>query len=167
MKQVVKIIDSQITRDGLRYTNGNNSLLTVLLQGEQRDFCAYTEKQFNATDLIEIDHFDPSLKGTENDGYNNWYVVVAKWNRKKARKWEDYQPILHPTNEDFSTRIWFESGVFQYHPEDVEAKNLVSLLGINNYELTIERQRYLDRMLDLREMLGNESFCDHLLKYPE
>lgn len=163
MKQASKPTNSKIISEGLSYqVNGDNSLISAYLQAEQREFCAYTEKQISSTDLMEIDHFDPTLKGQAGDNYQNWYLVVAKWNRKKSKKWTDYQPILHPTSPDFNRRIWYEDGIYQYQKDDVEAKNLVSLIELNSYELTKERERFIERMKELNQILGQTQFIVHL-----
>jgi len=168
MKKAVKTPTSQILLNGITYiVNGNNSQLAQFLKQEQRSFCAYTERQILPLDLAEIDHFNPQLKGQPGDNYQNWFLILAKWNRKKSNKWNNFQPILHPASADFFDRIWFEDGIFQYEKNDVEAKNLIDLLDLNNYELTRERNRYLERLLDLQGIIGEVGLRDHLLKYPE
>ena len=168
MKRVLKLPDSPIIVQQISYlVNGENTMLAAYLQGEQKEYCAYTEKRISATDLMEIDHFNPTLKGLTGDDHQNWYLIVAKWNRKKSKKWSDFQPILHPTSADFHSRIWFEDDIYQYDIADIEAKNLVNLLDLNNYELTKERGRYLDRMKDLRAALGDTGIIDHLARFPD
>ncbi len=168
MKRAAKESTSEIVTNGISYNvSGNNSYLSNILRSEQRNFCAYTEKQISATDLVEIDHFDPNLKGQLSDNYENWYLIVAKWNRKKSKKWINFQPILYPTSTDFNSRVWFEDGIFQYNTDDIEAKNLINLLDLNNYELTKERERYIERLHDLINSLGEDGLRSHLVKFPE
>jgi hypothetical protein len=168
MKRVRKFPNSKVLTEGIVYiVNGNNSNLSQVLQGEQSKFCAFTEKQISSTDLVEIDHFDPTLKGNPGDNYNNWFAIVAKWNRKKSTKWAKYQPILYPISSDFSERIWYEDGIYQYNSDDIEAKNLMALLDINNYELTQERQRYIDRMKELEKLWNPNGLREYLLKHTD
>lgn len=168
MKRSIKPNTSKIIINNLNYkVNGDNSNLSTELAKEQNNFCVYTEKQFSSTDLAEIDHFDPNLKGTPQDSYKNWYLVMAKWNRKKSKKWSNYQPLLHPTSADFFDRIWYEDGIFNYKKGDVEADNLLKLLDVNNKELTTERENYIKRLKDLEESLGEKELRLHLLKFPE
>lgn len=168
MKKSVKSNISSIVVNDIKYkVSGNNRNLSKALSEEQKNFCAYTEKQFSSTDQAEIDHFDPTLKGTAGDNYKNWYLIMAKWNRKKSKKWADYQPLIHPTNTDFFQRIWYEDGIYNYKKGDTEAKNLLNLLDINNKELTKERENYIERMKDLEQYLGKEDLRSHLLKFPD
>lgn len=147
MKKVSKLQESKILKESLSYRiNGDNSKLSGYLLEEQYGFCAYTETFFGRTDKKEIDHFNPNLKGKLEDNYHNWFLIKAQWNAEKSTKWDNYQPILHPTAHDFETRIiYFEGDYFVADSQDIEAYNLVQLLKLDNIELAFERKQYIAR----------------------
>lgn len=165
MKRSEKKTDCEILRKGLIYNDsGDNSELQKLLKEEQLNFCAYTEVFISSTYSIDIDHFNPYLKSTPADNYFNWFLISTKWNRKKGRKWENFQPVLHPASPDLEKRIWYEDGFYCYSPEDIEAKNLVEFLDINNYELHLERKKYIERVTYIKSEFD---LADYFRKYPD
>ena len=104
MRKSIKNPSSKIIADKLKYVSGNsanNKKIADILFAEQKKFCAYTDEYISRTDAKDIEHFDPTLKDTEADNYNNWFLVKHQWNKEKSYKWENYQPILHPTADDF------------------------------------------------------------------
>lgn len=177
MKRGRKPADSEVLKEGLEYKiNGNNTRLRELLKVEQEYYCAYTGKRLDATSLGEIDHFDPTLKGKTGDGYLNWFVIHGQWNKKKGGKtrWNKFQPILHPTHEDFEDRVVFDKKTYAYEwkPGDTEAQNLVKFLFLNDQPLAVERKATISqirRLVDLQaadfehilDVLSEYSHLDH------
>lgn len=147
MKRVVKNYNSRIVTDGLKYVvNGDNSKLRTYLLEEQKGFCAYTETFLGRSDKKDIDHFDPTLKGKESDNYNNWFLVKSQWNSEKSNKWIDFQPVLQPTAIDFETRIVYDNGDYILsNQNDIEAKNLMTLIKLDDVGLATERKNYINR----------------------
>ena len=116
MRRVIKKDDSEITKSNLSYIEGNsnnNLKISKILYKEQKGFCVYTEEYLGRADARDIEHFDPTLKGTKDDSYANWFLVKHQWNKEKSTKWEGFQPILHPTNANFDHRIVYDDG--DYH----------------------------------------------------
>lgn len=150
MKRIDKPTDSTILYESIRYRERReNSRLSEVLHKEQLGFCAYTETFLGRSDKAEIDHFNPKLKGTQNDTYSNWFLTKARWNSEKAKKWDKFQPILHPTSEDFDERVLYENGDYRASsPTDIEAQNLIRLLKLDDPDLANERKRYINRMRD-------------------
>lgn len=73
-------------------------------------------------------------------------MVKHQWNKEKSYKWENFQPILHPTADDFEERVVYVDGdYFAKSDLDVEAKNLVSLLQLDDAGLADKRKRYIAR----------------------
>jgi hypothetical protein len=121
------------------------------------------------TDKREIEHFNPTLKNSTNDSYHNWFLVKAQWNSEKSNKWAKFQPILHPTSADFLDRIVYESGNYICHPTDIEAKNLIKLLKLDDLELTKDRVRYIDRRkkeIEEKQMSAEVYFQELLTEEP-
>lgn len=102
MKRIIKNPASQIISENLRYRSGNTRLTDLLLK-EQKNFCAYTEEYIAFNDAKDIEHFNPNLKDTEEDNYNNWYIVKHLPNQRKSATW--LEPILYPFSADFEERI--------------------------------------------------------------
>jgi hypothetical protein len=147
MKRVVKNNNSRIVTDGLKYVvNGDNTKLRTYLLEEQKGFCVYTETFLGRSDKKDIDHFNPTLKGKATDNYHNWFLVKSQWNSEKSNKWIDFQPVLHPTAIDFETRIVYNDGDYILsNQNDIEAKNLMSLIKLDDVGLATERKNYINR----------------------
>jgi len=149
MRKVLKKIDSEITSNNLNYIEGNsrnNLKISKILYKEQKGFCIYTEEYLGRADARDIEHFNPNLKGTIQDSYSNWFLVKHQWNKEKSSKWDDFQPILHPTAIDFDERIIYDSGDYRVSDlNDIEAINLIKLLKLDDIILADERKRYIQR----------------------
>jgi hypothetical protein len=161
MKRVKKRADSEILTTELRYIVGNsanNRNLSQVLFTEQNGFCAYTEEYMGRADARDIEHFNPNLKGTDQDNYNNWFLVKHQWNSEKASKWNNLQPVLHPTAEDLEERIIYDKGDYRANSEnDVEAKHLIELIKLDDPALADERKRYIKRKRDEMEKYGTDA----------
>jgi hypothetical protein len=166
MRRIIKKSNLEILKLGLKYSATNtkkNQLIREILESEQYGFCAYTEDRLSATLARDIDHFDPTLKNTPQDGYENWFAISTKLNREKSNKWDDFQPMMHPTDSKFNQRISYENGDYIVNdPADQAAKNLIKFLGLNNTALTDERQHYI-RFL---EEMKSQDVVDFLRRHP-
>lgn len=149
MRKVVKNPNSNIVVNNLNYISGNsnnNKNIATILLYEQKNFCSYTDEYISRTDAKDVEHFDPTLKDTPKDNYNNWFLVKHQWNKEKSYKWDNFQPILHPTATDFEDRIIYLDGDYIANSElDVEAKNLIALLKLDDPALANKRKRYIKR----------------------
>ncbi len=152
MRRAVKNPESTILKNRLKYipnNSTNNKIIVDILLDEQKMFCAYTDEYISRTDAKDIEHFNPNLKETELDGYNNWFVVKHQWNMEKAEKWEKFQPLLNPTALDFEERIIYIQGDYIVKSEDDnEAKNLSDLLKLDDIHLANNRKKYIARKRD-------------------
>jgi hypothetical protein len=149
MRGVHKNNDSEVIKVNLNYIEGNsnnNLKISKILYKEQKGFCTYTEEYIGRADARDIEHFNPTLKGTAADSYSNWFLVKHQWNKEKSSKWQDFQPVLHPTAIDFNDRIIYDSGDYRVaDPEDQEAVNLIKLLKLDDIILADERKKYIQR----------------------
>ena len=161
MRRVIKKADSEILKQELKYIQGNsanNKKIANILSVEQKKFCAYTDEYLTRTDAHDIEHFNPTLKGTTDDNYENWLLVKHQWNNEKSAKWEKYQPILQPTAIDFEERIVYDNGdYFANSNEDIEAKNLLELLKLDDAALSDERKRYIARKIEEIKAFGDDA----------
>lgn len=160
MRRAVKYLDSKIIENSLRYISGNsvnNKKIASILFEEQRKFCAYTDEYISRTDSGDIEHFNPTIKDTPDDNYSNWFLVKHQWNKEKSYKWKNYQPILHPTAEDFEERIiYFDGDYFAKSDGDIEAQNLINLLKLDDAGLADERKRYIKRKREEIKLFGED-----------
>lgn len=151
MRRVIKNDDSEVKKSNLGYIEGNsnnNLKISKILYKEQKGFCIYTEEYLGRADARDIEHFNPNLKGTEEDSYSNWFLVKHQWNKEKSSKWEDYQPVLHPTANDFDERIVYDSGDYRVSKlDDQEAINLIKLLKLDDIILADERKNIFKEKL--------------------
>ena len=158
MRKAIKIEASKILADDLKYISNNsahNKKIKEYLLLEQKGYCAYTDEYISRTDASDIDHFNPTLKNTDEDSYDNWFLIKNQWNKEKGSKWEKHQPVLHPTSEDFEERISYHQGdYFAKSEKDIEAFNLVSLLKLDDPSLAEKRKKYISRKRSDMEAYG-------------
>ena len=158
MRRIIKDDNSEIISQNLIYIEGNstnNSRISKLLFKEQKGFCAYTEEYMGRADARDIEHFNPNIKGTNADGYQNWYLVKHLWNSEKASKWDQFQPVLLPTNPDFNTKILYDNGDYRVADSgDIESTSLINLIKLDDLILADERKRYIRRKKDEIGMYG-------------
>jgi uncharacterized protein (TIGR02646 family) len=167
MRRQIKDDNSVIVSSGWKHPKHTTQIQKQLLV-EQNAICAYTETYLGRTDKKEIEHFNPTLKNTEEDGYQNWFLVKAQWNNEKGStpRWLKHQQLIHPTAEDFEKRIIYLDGEYIWHPDDKEAENLIKYLKLDDKELTSERKNYIERR---REAINNrnitaQEYFDSLLE---
>jgi hypothetical protein len=171
MKRINKKTDSLIVKEGLTYKKGDNSRIAQLLKAEQNNICAYTEEYLGRADKAEIEHFDPTLKSTNRDGYQNWFLVKAQWNNEKGSvvRWQKHQSLMYPTDADFETRILYDRGNYILADEgDLDARHLRDYLKLNDEELAKQRVYYIQRMkADIGSSgLTSQEFIDWRLSNP-
>lgn len=158
MQRIIKNDNSEIITQNLKYIENNtinNKKISNVLFKEQKGFCAYTEEYIGRSDARDIEHFNPTLKGTELDNYINWFLVKHQVNKEKSSKWEKYQPILHPTDENFDSKILYENGDYRVaNSNDVKAVNLVKLLKLDDIHLADDRKKYIRRKRDEIDKYG-------------
>ena len=143
MKRVFKNPTSEIIIQKIIYKKGDNKKLSSILLKEQKNFCAYTEEYIGCNDAVDIEHFNPNLKYLETDSYQNWFMVKHKPNNLKRTAW--IEPILYPFDENFETRLIYSDGYFLHDPKDIEAKNLIDLLNLNDEIFVKNRKRFIQR----------------------
>lgn len=143
MRRIIKNSNSEVILNKIKYKKGDNKKLASILLKEQKNFCAYTEEYIGINDAADIEHFNPNLKYLETDSYQNWFVVKHKPNNLKRTNW--FEPILHPTSQDFEQRLIYFDGYFLHKPEDIETKNLIDLLNLNNEIFVKNRKKYIER----------------------
>ena len=165
MKFLKKNNRSKITEEGLAYRNPNhrNRIRQILIE-EQKGFCAYSERCLNSTDSTHIEHFDPRLKNTDTDNYENWYAVLAWMNEHKPKKIDQFLPILFPGSENLKEKIEYCDGKFiPIDSTDIESNHLIEFLGFNKYELYQDRLRHISRIRAIKEMCdSSEEFVEIL-----
>lgn len=159
MRRAVKDPASAIITGNLNYisnNSANNKRIVDILLGEQKMFCAYTDEYISRSDAKDIEHFNPTLKDTDQDNYYNWFVVKHQWNMEKSEKWDKFQPVLHPTALDFEERIVYIQGDYVVKKiDDIEAKNLSDLLKLDDIHLANNRKKYIARKRDEIALDGN------------
>jgi len=165
MKRIIKSTNSRILEENLRYLKGNsinNALIREILIEEQQGFCAYTESRIESTDAIDIEHFNEKLKYIPEDNYENWYAVGHKWNNKYKKPY--CLPIINPHDNDVESRIWYDipTGIYMYDSEDIAAKNLVDIIGLNDGNLPKARIDHIKLIEDLYLNLDNSGLIDWL-----
>lgn len=146
MRRIVKSENSK-ARYLVYKIAGDNSKIRNILFEEQKRICAYTETYFDRTSRKEIEHFNPSLKGTDKDNYYNYFLVKGQWNNEKGTtvRWQKFQPLLHPTHEEFEERVKYYNGTFVWNEGDIEAKNLIKYLKLDDEDLAELRIGYIKR----------------------
>lgn len=167
MKRIIKHCASQACT--MMYKKGyapNNAKLLEILLTEQHHLCAYSEEYITATDARDVEHFNPNLKYTDADSYQNWFAVKHKINNAKREKWQE--PILHPTALDLEKRIVYDNGDYLVADEsDIAAQNLIDLIGLNDFDLPEARRKYIERRKEESKLRGDSisDYFDWLLNH--
>lgn len=175
MRRQVKKTDSSILKNNWKYekAGANNDKIGNTLLDEQSKICAYTETYLGGRfDSKDIEHFNPTLKFTPNDDYNNWFLVNHKLNLEKGSKprWKKYQPILHPTALDFEKRVVYKNGAYIWQEDDIEAKHLIEYLKLDDKSFVDERRLYIKncrKSIDRNGQNPENYFQDLLQEDPE
>ena len=155
MNRIIKQTESRILKEKIRY--GDKRLLQILVE-EQNYICAYSQVKITGVFSVDTDHFNPTVKGTSEDNYENWFAVSTKVNRQKGSspKWNKFQPILHPTALNFEERILYKNGAYENNEHDLEAQHLIEYLNLNQEQLYSQRLRYIQHL----RLILNSSICD-------
>lgn len=169
MRRANRLRDSAILTQQLRYISGNspnNKNIALILWDEQQGFCAYTDEHLSRTDAQDVEHFNPTLKDTPQDNYENWLLVKHRWNNEKKSKWGKFQPCLLPTADDFEDRIKYIGGDYVAAEDDDEAQKLIELLKLDDPALADKRKGYIKTTRNHMELDGREpkEFFKQLLK---
>jgi hypothetical protein len=152
MKFLSKSADSEILFEGHTYRiNGDNSILRALLLNEQKNFCAYSEKYIEGLDSVEVEHFNPSLKGDDN--YYNYYAALRDCNMHNKKMYSTYRnasffsSLFFQDKVEFAKRIKYDEGQYmEINEADVEATQLIGFLGFNRTTLYRHRQNHISRL---------------------
>jgi len=163
MKRISKNNTSEILVKKMSYPKDAKKIRAIL-EIEQNGFCAYTEAKLSATYATDIEHFNPTLKNTDKDDYQNWFAISHKWNNRKSNKWDNAKPILHPTEPDLEIRVRYEieTGMYVCNSDDVSAYNMIELLDLNNISLINDRQNKIQLLKDLFEESKMSVFSEWL-----
>ncbi len=170
MKFIFKDSNSQILKENITYKknyNENNKKLLDMLIKEQKNFCAYTEKYISNLETVEVEHFNSSKK--YNDDYYNYYAVLRKANLyKKDEKYKNatfFTNLFFQNEQKFNDKIEYLKGDFIYSEideNDVESKEFIDFLDLNNSDLVKERKNHISRLnylakeqIDLKKYLEN------------
>lgn len=172
MKRIIKDKNSKILLDKLSYPKDKVKIREILEQ-EQHFLCAYWEDRIVASISIGVEHFNPLLKETDQDGYENWFAVCHRANLLKGTKnadsrWLKYQPKLKLTAIDLEEKILYDIESGDYFGVDEDAQKMVDYLNLNDIKLRNDRINYVEWLRDLINVLGSiEKLAEKLAKFPK
>lgn len=153
MKFLKKDNNSIIVKKDLDYTNQNQrKRIRDLLLEEQFGFCAYSERYALNTDSVHVEHFDPRLKNTDKDNYNNWYAVLAWMNEHKSKNIEKFLPILNPCSSDINNRIKYSNGEYKIVNEN--EKEFLEILSKDKWYLSFITALEVELELNLFHLIN-------------
>jgi hypothetical protein len=145
MRFAIKKSDSKILSENLEYPKDRPSIREQL-KNEQLSFCAYSERYLRDTDAADIEHFDNTLKNTDSDGYQNWFLVI-KWANIGKLDIKKFLPIYQPP--EAYAHIQYNRNINQYEAKDktdTRATNLINFLDLNHEDLSTDRLNALKRI---------------------
>ncbi len=161
MKFLAKSDKSAILAEAMTYKEGStskNRKLRVRLLAEQHGFCAYTER-YVELHTVEVEHFTSSKKG--HDDYYNYYAVIRDANARKMVRDDAFQDASIHENRffqragGFEERIRFVDGGYEeIDPDDQEACDLITLLGLNDAKLFRARSKHVRRIRNWFDLAG-------------
>jgi len=142
-------------------TGQDNSSLKGELLDEQRQFCAYTEIYCDRHASVDVEHYDPRLKDTPSDSYENWYAVKHLPNMKKGKvaRFKVHLPLPLPTAlSSISPDIGYNLDEHQFYSksENQSVKNLIKLLRLNYEPFRSDRKEKHDFLSKMKITLGND-----------
>lgn len=160
MKRIAKSKTSPIVLNNWRYPTHRTKILEQL-EIEQSHYCAYTEYKLETGFARDVEHFNPNLKKTAKDSYENWYAVGHRWNNKiKKLNW--FYPCYSLRSKEIGTAFAYKNGYYVYDIKDTKADNLARMIGLNEPTLVdarvdfIESLNYLqNNSIDLRDYFKN------------
>lgn len=162
MKFLCKKADSTVLEEALVYGGNSvhNKRIRELLIAEQFNFCAYTEKNLQPLDSVEVEHFNSALK--YNDNYYNYYAVIRNANLyKRDEKYQGasfFENLFFQNEQLFNQRIGFANNIYyEIDENDLEARDFIDFLGLNHPILSQQRSNHVKR---LKEIFGIASFSD-------
>ena len=158
MKRIVRPVVSNIITNSYTYPI-NRILIIQELNDEQNNFCAYTEEYLTPGYARDVEHFNPTLKDTIADGYDNWHSASHLINNHKGSdpRWKLHQPILYPTSIDLESRILYKDGYYIVsNPHDDEAQHLIDYVFLNDFGLPEARKAYIDSLKFTLSSYGND-----------
>jgi hypothetical protein len=175
MKFLTKSRGSEIYTEGHVYIEGgDNSILRGMLLLEQKNFCAYSEKYIAGLDSVEVEHFNPAIKG--NDDYFNYYAALRDCNAHNKKEYESFKHAAFFANlffqnaEEFNGRIEYKEGQYQEINElDTDAIELIAFLGFNRTTLYKQRRNHISRLKKTFEDAGysEEQKVEHFRMHKE
>ena len=149
---------------GFRYPQDRDKAVNALTS-LQKGYCAYSERYLKPLDSVELEHFDPRKKHTEEDGFKNWHAVIRWMNAHKSRCIENFEPL--PEIESWTTaRVRYQHGLYVCDDADIETRNLIDFLGVNRQEVFEERSNHIERMRGIQQKFGNEVLIEILSESP-
>lgn len=150
---------------GLRYPQDRDKAVHALTS-LQKGYCAYSERYLKPLDSVELEHFDPRKKNTEEDGFKNWHAVIRWMNAHKSSRIENFEPL--PEIESWTAaRIRYKHGLYVCDDEDIETRNLIDFLGVNKQEVFEERSNHIERMRGIQQKFGDQLLIEILSESPE
>lgn len=157
---------AEVERHGdLRYPHDRDKARGVLIH-LQKGFCAYSERYLKPLDSVEVEHFDPSKKGTPEDGFKNWHAVIRWMNAHKYRLIDRFKPL--PDLESWKPdRVRYEHGLFVCDDGDLETRNLIDFLSVNRQEVFEERSNHIARLRGIQHKFGDDVLIEILSESPE
>ena len=132
----------------------------------QKGYCAYSERYLKPLDSVELEHFDPRKKNTDEDGFKNWHAVIRWMNAHKSNRIENFEP-LPAIGSWTADRVRYEHGLYVCDDADVETRNLINFLGVNRKEVFDERANHIARIRTMRQKVGDELLIEILSESPE
>lgn len=168
MKFLNKMPDSAIVKNKWHWDKDKHKVREALRR-EQYGFCAYSEKYLGIEDneiqqKCDIEHFDPRLKNTDQDGYENWYLVESGLNERKYKKLDNrFLPIINPAKNAVG-RVVYQKGLFvPANNNDIEAQHFIDFLRLNDQHIFKARINHVETIVHLRDMLEDEEeLVEHL-----
>jgi len=148
----------------------------------QQGFGAYSENKFELDKSFEVEHFDPLLKGTDQDNGFNYYAELAKVNKCKPNalvKGERNNPNFPHQAQFFTSKFYqnrddrnkciaYDSKTHIYYAtENVEdTEQFLEFIQVNQYFLSTLRKKYINRIKDVFQPQADGTYdMDTIISY--
>ena len=128
----------------IKRTRYKNALPDLLRDFENR--CAYSMQHTECAGMLEVDHFDPRLKGELFQDYNNLFPASRHCNCRKSDNWPSKTEMaagcrfLNPCTEiDYGEQIYEDHSTGMLIGVTPAAKWHIRICGLNAGHLVNER----------------------------
>lgn len=128
------------------------------LEAETSKKCSYCESFIAHVGFSHIEHYRPKRRYPHlTFDWENLLLSCGPCNSRKGKRFDEEVPIVHPGKEEPSDYLHAVGGIIWWKPGSSRGKNTESTLGLNRTDLVLARERRMERIRDLLDLVAREA----------